>query len=126
MSVLNESYKFIIFKAPYDKNFKIEYTADTKWQISISTPLDAATLQNNKVLQISLTATETGKTAVGKSVLILDLPESTGPEFVEHYYVAEYPEDEKGPISFETAIKFKNNVEASSIDLSGTYKCYEY
>lgn len=78
-------------------------------------------MKKNKSLKIPIIAKIPDNIVEGHAILIMTLPTIKGPEFTENAYVAEYPENGKGQIKFNPELKFKTDVEVTSITLTG--KC---
>lgn len=106
------------FLPGYEEYFALTYTTD-KWILSITQSLDDSVLSENVELIIVLSATETGNTNEGYSVLILELPSDTDAiTFEKTYYIAEYPKDGTGNIELVDPINLQNVDDVTKVTIT--------
>lgn len=96
------------FLLGYHENFGLTYNSG-KWILSITKSLEDSVVSESTELIIVLSATETGNTKEGYSVLVIELPADTDAiKFEKTYYIAEYPKDGTGTIEFEDSLNLIN------------------
>uniref|UniRef100_V5I8B0 Protocadherin-like wing polarity protein stan n=1 Tax=Anoplophora glabripennis TaxID=217634 RepID=V5I8B0_ANOGL len=110
----------------YTENFELIYDSN-KWYIKITKSLDDETLLNNQELVLTLTASASGISDTGETILVMNLPRNKGeeaPEFSKAYYIAQYPQKGSGVIAFEDPIEFTNVNEMSTVTITLDSKYY--
>ncbi|XP_023310797.1 uncharacterized protein LOC108911331 [Anoplophora glabripennis] len=104
----------------YTENFELIYDSN-RWYIKITKCLDDETLLNNQELVLTLTASASGISDTGETILVMNLPRNKGeeaPEFSKAYYIAQYPQKGSGVIAFEDPIEFTNVNEMSTVTIT--------